>query len=276
MCLGSPITRTSTLVETSTWPAGLFCQGCFWQVVSHLLSYTCPKSPVTWTSTLVRTYTWLAGSCCLCCFWQAGIRLWDLQMSRIPPHTYLHPGRNIYLTSWFILSVLFLIHREMSVIPTSVWDPPSHGPPPWDEHLPDQLVHSVCVVFDRWWHITWTSTLAAMSTWSADLFCLCSFWQAVWHLWSLHLSWIPHHMHLYPSRNIYLTSWFILSVFLTGVETSVVTTCVWDPPSHGPPPWDEHLPNQLVYSVCFDCYIQWDVCGPYTCPESPITWTPPW
>ena len=75
--------------------------------------------------------------------------VWSLQMSRIPPHTYLHPGRNIYLTSWFILSVLFLTHREMSVIPTSIWDPPSHGPPPWDEHLPDQLVHSVCVVFDR-------------------------------------------------------------------------------------------------------------------------------
>ena len=59
------------------------------------------------------------------------------------------PCRNIYLTSWFILSVFFLTHREMSGIPTSVWDPPSHGPPPWDEHLPDQLVHSVSVVFDR-------------------------------------------------------------------------------------------------------------------------------
>ena len=31
-----------------------------------------------------------------------------------------HPGRNIYLTSWFILSVLFLTDREMSVVPTSV------------------------------------------------------------------------------------------------------------------------------------------------------------
>ena len=73
-------------------------------------------------------------------------------------------------------------------------------------------------------------------------------------------------MDLYPSGNIYLTSWFILSVlFLTGGETSVVPTCVWDPHhmdldpgrnvyltswfmlsllfltggeiSHGPPPW---------------------------------------
>ena len=42
----------------------------------------------------------------------------------------LHPGRNVYLTSWFILSVLFLTFSETSVVP-------------------DQLIHSVCVVFDR-------------------------------------------------------------------------------------------------------------------------------
>ena len=48
-------------------------------------------------------------------------------MSRIPPHTHLHPGRNIYLTSWFILSVLFLTGGETPVVPTSVWDPPSQG-----------------------------------------------------------------------------------------------------------------------------------------------------
>ena len=36
-----------------------------------------------------------------------------------------HPGRNIYLTSWFILSVLFLTDREISVVPTLVQDPPS-------------------------------------------------------------------------------------------------------------------------------------------------------
>ena len=34
-------------------------------------------------------------------------RLWSLHMSRIPHHMDLHLGRNIYLTSWFILSVLF-------------------------------------------------------------------------------------------------------------------------------------------------------------------------
>ena len=43
------------------------------------------------------------------------------------------------MTSWFILSVLFLTGSETS-----------HGPPPWQECLPDQLVHSVCVDFDRW------------------------------------------------------------------------------------------------------------------------------
>ena len=48
-------------------------------------------------------------------------------MSGIPRHTDLHPGRNIYLTSWFILSVLFSTDREMSVVPTSVQDPPSQG-----------------------------------------------------------------------------------------------------------------------------------------------------
>ena len=44
---------------------------------------------------------------------------------------------------------------------------------------------------------------------------------------------IPHYMDLHPSRNINPTSWFILSVlFLTGGEMSVVPTCVWDSPSH--------------------------------------------
>ena len=61
----------------------------------------------------------------------------------------LHPGRNIYLTSWFILSVLFLTGGKTSVVPTHVQDPLSQGSPPWYECLPDQLVHAVCVVFDR-------------------------------------------------------------------------------------------------------------------------------
>ena len=39
----------------------------------------------------------------------------------------LHPGRNVYLTSWFILSVLFFTDHEASLVPTSVRDPPSQG-----------------------------------------------------------------------------------------------------------------------------------------------------
>ena len=35
----------------------------------------------------------------------------------------LHPGRNIFLTSWFVLSVLFLTGGEMSVVPTHVLIP---------------------------------------------------------------------------------------------------------------------------------------------------------
>ena len=62
----------------------------------------------------------------------------------------LHPGRNVYLTSWFILSVLFLPGGEMSVVPTHVRDIQSHGPPPQYECLPDQLAYSVYVVFNRW------------------------------------------------------------------------------------------------------------------------------
>ena len=50
---------------------------------------------------------------------------------RDPRHTDLHPGRNVYLTSCFILSVLFLTGGEMSVVPTGVQDPRSHRTPPW-------------------------------------------------------------------------------------------------------------------------------------------------
>ena len=55
-------------------------------------------------------------------------------------------------------------------------------------------------------------------------------------MWSLHVSGIPLHTDLHPSRNVNMKSWFILSVlFLTGGETSVVPTCVQDPLSHRPP-----------------------------------------
>ena len=71
-------------------------------------------------------------------------------MSGSPHHRDLHPGRNIYLTTWFILFVLLLTGSEMCVIPTYVRDLLLHGPPPWYKCLPDQLFYSVCVVFDRW------------------------------------------------------------------------------------------------------------------------------
>ena len=54
-------------------------------------------------------------------------------VAEIPCHTDLHPGRNVYLTSWFILSVLFLTGsevRHVSVVP------PTHV-----------LTRSPCVVF---------------------------------------------------------------------------------------------------------------------------------
>ena len=71
-----------------------------------------------------------AGSFCLYCFLADGETsvvptcVWD------PWHMDLHPGRNVYPTSWFILSVLFLTDGEMSVVCTRVLDPPSHGTPP--------------------------------------------------------------------------------------------------------------------------------------------------
>ena len=42
----------------------------------------------------------------------------------------LHSGSNVYLTSCFILSVLFLTGGEMSVFATHDHDPLSQGPPP--------------------------------------------------------------------------------------------------------------------------------------------------
>ena len=53
-----------------------------------------------------------------------------LHMSRIHCYMHLHPDRNIYLTSWFILYVLFLTRGETFVVPVTVRDPQSHRPPP--------------------------------------------------------------------------------------------------------------------------------------------------
>ena len=208
----------------------------------------CPGSTVMWTSTPVAMSTQPAGSFCLCCFWQVLRHLWLVHVSGIPRHTDLHHGRNIYPTSWFILSVLFFTGGEMSVVPAHVWDPPSHRPPPWKECLPDQLVHSVYVFLDRREDIcgpymclgsavTRTSIPVPTSPQLAGSFRLYCFWKPMICLWSLFMSGIPHHTDLHPSRNVFLTSWFILTVFfLTVGEMSVVPTHEWDPPSHRPPP----------------------------------------
>ena len=44
----------------------------------------------------------------------------------IPCHTELLPGRNVYQTSWFILSVLILTGGEMSVFATHDHGIPRH------------------------------------------------------------------------------------------------------------------------------------------------------
>ena len=108
-----------------------------------------------------------------------------------------HPCRKVYLTSWFMLSVLFLTGGETS-----------HGPPPWQECLPDQLIHSVCVVL--------TGVRQIVRCLVVYLHLSMLFFDRWW----IPSPRIPCHMDLHPGRNIYLTSWFILSeLFLTGGET---------------------------------------------------------
>ena len=172
------VTQTSTLVGMSTWPASSFCPCCFWQVVGCLWSLHVSQIPrhtdfhpgrngyqpagslcLCW---FLSRHMDVCGSFCLCCFWLAVGGLWSLHLFQIPCHTDLCPGMSVYLTSWLIQSVLFLTGSETS-----------HGPPPWKECLPDQLVHCVCV----------------------------DFWQVVRSLWSLHVSRIPRHMDLHPIRN---------------------------------------------------------------------------
>ena len=160
----------------------------------------------------------------------------------------LYPSRKVYPTSWFILSVFLLKDGQTSVVPRCFQIP----------------------------LVTQTSIPVGTSTKPAGSFSLCCFWQVVRCLWSLHVSGIPRHIDLHPGRNVYLTSWFVLSVlFLTGGETSVVPTCIRDPPSHGSPPQKKHLPDQLVCSVCVVFDRCWDVCGPYTCPYPPLHGPPP-
>ena len=194
----------------STWPAGLFCLYCFWQAVKCLWSlymsgfphhtdlhpsrnvyltsfvvfdrwwdicgpYTCLGSQITRTSTLVGMSTQQAVSFYLCWFWQMVRHLWSLHVSRIHCHTDLRSSSNVYPTSWFILSVLFLTGIGTSVVPTcGIWDLPRHNG------------YILCIVFD-----SPGSPIPHVSTqlsWPAGSFCLCCFWQVVRHLWSLHVS----------------------------------------------------------------------------------------
>ena len=159
------------------------------------------------TSPQVAMSTQPGGSFCLYSFWQAVRYLWSLHMTGIPHQMDLHPDRNVYLTSWVILSVFFFDRRE-------------------DACGPYMCLGSA---------VTRTSTPVGTSTQPASSFCLYCFWQPIRCLWSLYMSGIPHCTDLHPSRNVNLKSWFILSVlFLTGGETSVVPNHVRDPPSRRP------------------------------------------
>ena len=205
-----------------------------------------------------------AGLFCLCCFWQAVKHLWSLHVSGIPPHMDLHPGRKVYLISWFIVSVLFLTGGETSMVLHMSRIPGyMHLHPDRNVYLTSWFILSV-LFFDRREDVcgpymclgsavTWTSTPVGTSTQPASSFCLYCFWQAVWCLWSLYMSGIPFHTNVHPDRNVCLTSWFILSVFfLTGGETSVVPACVRNPPSHRSPPHRNVNPKSwFILSVLF-------------------------
>ena len=132
--------------------------------------------------------------------------LWLVHVSGIPRHTDLHLCRNIYPTSWFILSVFFFVSRE-------------------DVCSPYMCLGSA---------VTQTSTPVGTSTQPAGSFCLYCFSQPMRCLWSLYMSGITHHTDLHHIQNVFLIGWFILSVlFLRGGETSVVLTCFRDCTSVG-------------------------------------------
>ena len=199
-----------------------------------------PRSPITRISTPEETSTWPAGSFCLYYYWQMVRCLWSLHVSGIPCHTALHPSRNVYLTSWFILSVLFLTGSETSVVPTCV-RVPNHTD-----------LHPLCVSGIPSHTDLHPGRNVYLTSW---FIFLCCFWQVAKCLWSLHVSRIPSHTDLCPSRNVCLTSWFILCVlFLTDGETSVVPRCVqipaiWTSTQVGTSTWP-------AVSFCLCCFWQ--------------------
>ena len=167
--------------------------------------------------------------------------LWSLNVSGIPHYTDLYPSRNINPKSWFILSVLFFTGGETSLVPTHVRDlRHTYLHPDRNFYLTSQFILSMLSLHMSGIPITWIYNLVGTSTGPAGSFSLCSFWQAVrchtdlhpgrnvyqpagsfcpccfWqvvrHLWSLHVSGIPRHVDLHPIRNAYLTGCFILSL----------------------------------------------------------------
>ena len=141
-------------------------------------------------------------------------------MTTIPRHRDLHPGRNVYLTSWFIVSVLYLKGGDTSVVPPLVRIP-NHRDPGRN-------------VYPTSWIVLLVLFLTGGET---SVFPTCV--------------WDPHHTELLPGRNVYQISLFILSVlFLTGGEVSVVPTHIRYTQSHRSSPWYECLADQLVHSVC--------------------------
>ena len=115
---------------------------CLWSLHMSL-------SPITWTSTPSRNVNPTSWFILSVLFLTVGETSVVPTHVRDPPSHGPPPSSNVYLNSWFILSVLFFTGGETSVVPTCIRDPPSHGSPPQKKHLPDQLIHSVCVVFDR-------------------------------------------------------------------------------------------------------------------------------
>ena len=116
-------------------------------------------------------------------------------MSGIPHHTDLHPSSNLFLTTWFILSVLFLHMSQVgtpesvlfmtSVVPTHVWDPLSHADLQSSSNVYPTSWFILSVMFLTGGETSVVlhmsripcldSTLEGMSTCSAGSFCLCCF-----------------------------------------------------------------------------------------------------
>ena len=149
--------------------------------------------------------------------------MWSLLVSRIPDHTDLHPGRNVYLTSWFILSVLFLTFSEMSVVPTHVQNPPSHR------------LHPGRIVYLTSWVILSVLFLTGCETICSPYLCPGSpmtswFILSVTGSETLFLTWTPP-WYEREILSVVPTWWSRIPSRIVLVPTHCPIT------SHGPPPW---------------------------------------